>query len=484
MCSSGPSFRRTQAIIKVDKTHKRLGTWEFYKGALAIALPIMLQQLIQNLVSLIDNFMVSGLGDICMSGVNIANQVILVFIIFWNTICMSGGIYLTQYFGAKNSVGMQQAFKFKLVAGLLSLIPFFIVCICIPRQVLSLMVVGNTDAAAILDQGVAYMRIIFFMGPPMVFSLCIATSLRDTAKVKAPLYISVFATLVNTFFNWMLIYGHLGAPRLEVRGAAIATVIARSVELIIYLVFLAYEKPNFAFKPSKILEVDWPLFGEIFKKSSMVLISEMVWILSETITTALYNGRGGADVVSGMAAGFAIANLFFVAFGGATTATSVIIGKSLGAGMLDEARQQKEWLLTGSIILGFITMLVAFASTGLIPIVFGRLSPEARQITFRLVILIGSFMIPWVYLVCQLAVSRAGGDTAMGAFVDATVTLFVTLPIIFALAKFTNIGPLGLYLAVRIIDAVKIAAFNWWLNKERWVRNLAEDTVTVGGKAK
>lgn len=109
--------------------NKIFGSAEFYKKALLIAIPVMLQQLIQSLVSMIDNFMVSGLGDVSMSGVNVAGQVLFVFMIFVNTICMSGGIFLTQFYGAKDEKGMQQAFRFKLVLGLAAFIPYFFVCI-------------------------------------------------------------------------------------------------------------------------------------------------------------------------------------------------------------------------------------------------------------------------------------------------------------------------------------------------------------------
>ena len=91
------------------------GPGKFYKNALSIAVPIMLQQLIQSMVSLVDNFMVSGLGDVAMSGVNVAGQIIFVFMVYVNTICMAGGIFMTQYFGAGDKNGMAQAFRFKLV---------------------------------------------------------------------------------------------------------------------------------------------------------------------------------------------------------------------------------------------------------------------------------------------------------------------------------------------------------------------------------
>lgn len=450
------------------------GNWIFYRNALSIAIPVMLQQLIQNLVSLIDNFMVSGLGDICMSGVNVANQILFVFQIFVNAICMSGGIYLTQNFGAGNRDGMQQAFRFKLMAGMSSVVVFYLICRAFPRQILSLMLIGNEQAGPILDQGVAYARLIFFMSIPMILSMCIATSLRDTGQVKQPLVISTIAAFTNTFLNWVLIYGNLGAPRLEVRGAAIATIAARSLELLLYAIVLLRQRPDFTFRPLRFFDLDLPLQAEISKRSAMLLVSEMTWVLAETITTALYNGRGGAEVVSGMAASFAIANLFFVAFGGTSSAIIVVLGSTLGAGKLEEARRQKTWLLSGTLVMGLIMMVFALASTLLVPLVFGRLSSEANAITRDMLILIAVFMPLWIYLNGQLAVSRAGGDTAMGAVADALITVLIMVPGVFALALLTDIGPVMLYSYVRAVDIIRVVVFHIWLSREKWLRNLTE----------
>ena len=195
-------------------THKRFGTYSFYAAALRIAIPVMAQLLIQNLVSLIDNFMVAGLGDIKMSGVNITGQIIFVFMVFSNTICMAGGIFITQFFGADDKQGMKQSFSFKLWAGLFVVAVYSVCCFLIPRTILSLMVRGNTQAELILDEGVNYMRLMGFMGVPWIFSAMVSSSLREIGQVKVPLVISVIATACNTFFNWVFIYGNLGAPRL------------------------------------------------------------------------------------------------------------------------------------------------------------------------------------------------------------------------------------------------------------------------------
>jgi putative MATE family efflux protein len=448
------------------------GPGQFYREALAIAVPIMLQQLIQSLVSLVDNFMVSGLGDVCMSGVNVAGQVLFIFMVFLNAICMSGGIFMTQFFGAENKEGMQQAFRFKLAAGLAAFIPYVLVCVVFPRQVLSLMLIGNSQADLILDQAVQYIRIMFWMGIPMTISVSIASSMRDMGQVRIPLVITVIATLVNTTFNWLLIYGNLGFPRLDVRGAALATVIARLVEFVIFLAVYIRMKPDFAVRLSDLLKIDRSLFKEIFKKSALVLFCEMVWVFSETITTAIYNGRGGADVVSGMASSFTIANLYFVAFGGVYSATGVILGKTLGAGDLEKARREKSWLLSGSAVFGVIMTGFGLATTLIVPVVFGRLSPSAVGICRSMVTLMALFMPVWVYMNTQQAVARAGGDTKMGAYTDAGLTLLVMLPMVFLLARFTNVGPVVLYCGVKLVDLIKLVVFHFWLKKERWLRNL------------
>ena len=448
------------------------GPAKFYKSALAIAVPIMLQQLIQSLVSLVDNFMVSGLGDISMSGVNVAGQVMFVFMVFVNAICMSAGIFMTQFFGARDQRGMQQAFRFKLAVGLAAFLPYLLVCLVFPRPVLSLMLIGNTQAEPILDEAVRYIRIMFLVGIPMTVSVCIASSLRDMGQVKAPLVVTVIATLTNTLFNWLLIYGNLGFPALGVAGAAWATVIARVLELIIFLTLYIRSKPQFAVRLRDLFRIDGKLFRKILKASALVLFCEMVWVLSETITTALYNGRGGADVVSGMASSFAIANLYFVAFSGVYSATGVLLGKTLGAGQLDQARREKTWLLSGSALFGLLMTGFGFATTLIVPLVFGRLSDSAIDICRSMVGTMSLFMPAWVYMNTQQAVARAGGDTQMGAITDAGLTIFVMLPMVFLLAHFTDVGPVILYCGVKLVDVVKLVIFHFWLKKERWLQNL------------
>ena len=458
----------------MEQSRRLFGPGAFYKSTLAIAVPIMLQQLIQSLVSLVDNFMVAGLGDVSMSGVNVAGQILFVFMVFLNTVCMTGGIFMTQFFGAGDREGMGQAFRFKLVMGLAAFVPYFLVTIVFPRAVMSLMLIGNTQADLILNEAVKYMHIMFLMGIPYTISVCIATSLRDMGQVKIPLYVTMAAMLTNAVLNWVLIYGHFGFPRMGVRGAAYATVIARAFEFILFIVVYSRLKPAFMIRMADFFKINGRLFRETLKKGALILFCEMVWVFSETITTAVYNGRGGADVVSGMAAGFSIANLLFVAFGGIYSATGVILGKSLGAGKLEKARTEKTWLLSGAAVFGLFVMLFGFGTTLIVPVVYGRLSASAVKICRDMVTLIAILMPFWLYMNTQQAIARAGGDTAMGFYVDGLLTLFVMIPMVLLLGKYTLIGPVMMYACVKIIDLMKVVIFHFWLKRERWLKNLTK----------
>ena len=451
------------------------GPPSFYRRALAIALPVMLQQLVQSLVSLVDQFMVAGLGDVMMSGVNISGQFIFVFQVLLNTMCMACGIFMTQYYGAGDRAGMGHALRLKLIAaGTVSLI-FIALGLAVPRGMLGLMVIGNSDAGAILDYGVQYIRIMTLSAIPFCVSVVIASSMREIGSVRTPLVISVLSTLINTFFNYTLIYGHFGAPRLEVRGAAWATVIALCSQAVMFLFVYFVKKPPFAVPMRGLLRVDRRLAGRVARKGSLVLFSEMAWVLAETAQTAIYNGRGGADVVSGMASSFAIANLFFVAFGGVMTAVGVILGKSLGAGDLDNARRDKRWLMSASVVFGFMMTLVGLLTTLLVPVVFGRLSPGAVSICRRMVLLLAAIMPVWLWQNAMLAVSRAGGDTAMGVWTDAVITLAVIVPGMFALARFTSVGPVEMYAVTKLADLLKLVLMLLWIRRGRWLVNLADE---------
>jgi putative MATE family efflux protein len=456
------------------------GPASFYGQALSIAVAVMLQQFLMNLVSLVDNFMVAGLGDAMMGAVNVANQLNFVYMVVINTFCMAGGIFLSQYRGAGSQEGMRQAFRFKVLSALSVSILYLMLCQAFPEALLSMMSGGNSDRTEIVRHGSRYLRIVSISVIPFSLSAAMGSALRETGRTKTPLAFSLVGTALNTFFNWVLIYGNLGAPRMDVAGAAIATVIARCVELLCYLVYMAGGKPEFRVKPFDMPRIDKGVFAAIFRRSGMMVLTEFVWVMSETVTAAIYNGRGGAETVAGLAAAWTIGNLFFFAFNGIHTATSVIVGSTLGADKLEKARAQARWIQSGAIVLGICVAGIEIASLGIIPLVFGNLSSAARAVTVAQVIAVSAYMPLWTLLNAQFAVSRSGGDAFMGFIVDVLGNIGLYVPLSIVLARFTGLGPVSIFVFVKLTDIPKTIAAAWWLRKERWLVNLAKKRPAAG----
>lgn len=451
---------------------KSIGPFRFYREALSIAVPVMLQQLIMSLVSLIDNFMVAGLGDAKMAAVNVANQINFVYLVVLWTLCGAGGIFMSQYRGAGDEEGMKQAYRFKAIFALLVSTVHFVLCWTVPDKLIAIMTEGNAAQAEIVAVGSTYLRVVSFTWFPIALSTSIGTAFREIGKPRVPLYISVIATLVNTAGNWILIYGNLGAPRLEVTGAALATIIARVAELAAFVVYVRTRKTPFYVPLRRLPAINWTIAKTILGKSGMMLVSETTWVVSETVVTALYNGRGGAEVVAGMAAGWTLANVFFLVFNGIHTAVAVIVGGTLGAGKLDEAREKARWLQFGAFVAGCAVALGAAASTFGIPLVFGNLTPGARAVTAGLILVIAAYLPVWALLNSQFAISRAGGDTALGMYVDFTVNTLLFIPGAFLLARLTPLGPVAMFGIIKSTDFVKLGIARWRLKKELWVKNL------------
>ena len=459
--------------VPLSKLTSRFGPWSFYKQALTIALPVMLQQLIMSMVSLVDNFMVAGLGDVSMAAVNVTNHLVFIFFVIINTICQAGGIYIAQFNGANDAGGMKNAYSFKLIFSLSVSILCFSVCRIIPHLLLGMMTMNNSAQEEIVAVGCTYLNLVSWAFFPMAISMSIATSFREIAKPKIPLIISGAAAIINTFGNWVFIYGNLGAPRLEVTGAGLTTIISRTFEAVVFIIYAACAKAPFFTSIKKLFAIKKKLILEILSKSGMIFASELSWVASETLMIAMYNRRGGAEVVAGMAAGWTIANIFFLLFNGLWIASAILVGGALGAGKLDEARKRAGWIKWGGAAAGLIIAAPgALLTSFLVPLVFFNLSAAARANCLGLVFVILAYLPLWAYLNVQFAISRAGGDTAMGMYTDVSVNVLLFAPGAVLLSLFTTIAPVPMFALLKLTDFVKVFIARYLLSKEKWVKNL------------
>ena len=450
---------------------KYFGTLDFYKSVLFIAVPVMGQLFISTLVSILDSFMVARLGDIKMSGVNIANQVFFVVQVATSSLATAGGIFLSQYSGAKQKNGMQQAYRFKAILLLAVAILSMSVIYFFREPLLFAMVGANTNATEIVACSKSYLQIILLSFIPFSLSIAISTSLRETGSPRLPFVITLVAALVNALGNYALIYGNLGMPRLEVEGAAYATLIARFVEMVLF--FVVARKKDFYVSLCNLWKIDFIIFKEIIKRSSWLLMSDLIWAFTETIINAVYNGLGGSEVVSGMSAGWTISDLFFLTQAGLGTAITVILGGLLGQNKTDEAREKAVWFKSLSLMVGAVVGIIE-AGTGfiLVPLIFGKLSPAAQGVAMSLLVMVALYMPAWNLTTAQYFILLAGGESKTMSRIETLINVFVFLLSAFLPSRFTTLGPVALYAVIKLASLIKPLMTHFELKKGEWVKNL------------
>ena len=312
---------------------KLIGDRAFYAMVLAIAVPIMIQNGITNLVNLLDNIMVGRLGTEQMSGVSIVNQLIFVY-----NICIFGGvsgagIFTAQYFGQKESKGIQYTFRFKLWMTLILTIGAILLFVFCDDFLISLYLRGSSDGGdllAALEYGKRYLRIMIIGLPAFMILQVYASTLRECGETVVPMKAGMVAVFVNLVFNYLLIYGKFGFPQLGVAGAAIATSMSRYVEVAIVAIWTHKhtEVHAFAKKLYSSLTLPVSVAKRIFIKGMPLVINEALWSAGIAFLMQCYSVRG-LNVVAGLNIANTVHNLFKVVFLALGNSVAIVVGQLL-----------------------------------------------------------------------------------------------------------------------------------------------------------
>lgn len=438
----------------------------FYKYALGVMAPIVLQQLITTVVNLIDNLQVGQLGPQAIAGVGIANQFFFIYTLMLFGIAGGGGLFIAQFWGAKDKDGMKQTYRFMLIASLTVSLVFMIGAYLAAPRIIGFF----TDDAETVQQGVDYLRVVIFTYLPTAFSIATAGSFRSIGQAKIAMLPSIIAVFINAFFNYVFIFGNFGAPRMGVKGAALATIIARVVEMCMLYYAMRKETCPFGTRLVRMFKVKPALFKTIIIKSLPLVANELLWSTGVTMQFKAYSMRG-VLALAAMNIMNAVNNLFFVVNAGQATAISVIIGHALGANRLDDARRDSRRLLLFGGFISLCLLLVHISAGLLVPLIY-NVGEDVRSLA-RLLIIISSFMMP-IYLTNAgfFFILRSGGDTRSVMMMDSLFTWFITVPYALSLATFTKLPALWLFVLVQITEFVKISIAYALFRKEKWVKNL------------
>jgi putative MATE family efflux protein len=450
----------------------------FYRRILSVALPMMIQNGITNFVQMLDNVMVGQVGTIPMSGVAIVNQLLFVFNLCVFGAASGAGIFTAQFKGREDNEGIRHTFRFKILIGLLLSALGAGIFLTFREQLIGLYLTGEgspEDAAQTMAYGVRYLKVMLLGLLPFALSNAYSGTMREVGETKVPMVAGIIAVLVNLIGNYILIFGHFGAPALGVVGAALATVISRFVELGIVAGWLHCHGARHPYIIGALRSVHIPrkLTGDIIRKGMPLLINEFLWSTGMAFLSQCYSTRG-LEVVAAFNIATTISqlsNVVFISMGGAV---GILMGQMLGAGLPEEEiRRDNKRMMGLSVAVCFVVGAVTVALSGVFAGLYNT-TESVRRIAVGLICLSAVMMPVNSYNNAMYFTLRSGGQTFVTFIFDSGFSWCVCVPVAYILSRFTALPILPLYALCVGVDILKIPIGAYLLNKGVWIRRIVD----------
>lgn len=440
---------------------------KFIKKIVAIAIPIAIQALLNTTLNLVDNLMIGSLGESSIAAVGLANKVFFVFTLLLFGVVSGSSILTAQYWGKRDINNIRKVLGSSLIIGLSAAILFMLAGIFIPKAVMRIF----TPSEGTIAIGASYLVVVALSYPLTAITNCYISVLRATNKVKAPVFISLVAIIVNVILNYTFIFGNFGAPRLGVQGAAIATVIARVVECISILTVAYVSKGAAAAKIKELVSFNKDFIKKYLITVSPVIANEFMWGLGVTMYSLVY-GRMGDEAVASITITQNVEQICVVIFQGLSSATAVILGNELGANKLKDAEKHAKSFFIIQLILtiamGTICILIRKPLINL----FSVDSAVAGDITKCLTVFVCYLPFRMFNLVNIVGVLRSGGDTKASLILDLTGVWFVGIPFAFLGGIVLGLPIYYVYAMITIEEVYKfILGFKRYKQK-KWLKNI------------
>ncbi|SFG45146.1 putative efflux protein, MATE family [Lachnospiraceae bacterium C7] len=454
---------------------KLIGSKEFYKHMLVIAIPIMIQNGITNFVSMLDNIMVGQVGTNQMSGVAIVNQMMLVF----NLMIFGGlagiGIFTAQYAGKKDYEGVRITIRMKMLLAMTLTVFGIIIFYFKGIDIASLWLTGEATKANLNETLIAarkYMLTMCIGLVPYALSQTYAGTLRENGETFAPMLAGIIAVCVNLLGNYILIYGQFGAPRLGVVGAATATVISRFVELAYIRFWLEKNIKRFSFFKGvyKNFKIPLALAGPIMLRALPLLLNETLWSLGQTTLNQQYSTYG-LNVVAAFNINNTLANVCNIAFIAMGDAIAIIIGHELGSGKIKHVKEDAIKLTFFAVAICFGMGAIMFVAASFFPDIYNT-TDDIKEIARNLIRVSAIFMPVYAYENSSYFIIRSGGKTWTTFFFDSCFVWIVSIPLVFCLTHFTEFTILTAFIIVQVSEFIKCAIAFFMVRSGTWIQDL------------
>lgn len=454
---------------------KFIGDRNFYRTVFAIAVPIMIQNGITNFVALLDNIMVGQIGTEQMSGTAVANQLMFVYNLCVFGLLAGPGIFGAQFFGQGSNEGIRNVFRFKVLIGTAALAAGIIILSFFGDGLINSFLTGEGqegDRDLIFRSGKEYLTIMLVGLIPFTATQIYASTLRETNCTVPPMFAGLAAVLVNLALDWLLIFGKLGFPEMGVRGAALATVIARFVECTIVIVY-THAKRNkniFISGAFRSMKVPRDLAAKIIVSGLPLAVNEFLWSSGMAKLNQCYSQKG-LEVVAATNISSTIFNLFNVVYIALGNAVGIMVGQILGSGDMKRAKDTDTKLIAFSIAAGAMTGGIMAALSGIFPM-FYETTEQVRGLASGFIIILGIFTPVQAFINAAYFTLRSGGQTYVTLIFDSVFMWLISVPTAMLLVKFTSFDITMVFFICQAVDIIKVAIGLFLLKKGVWVRNI------------
>ncbi len=453
-----------------DKDIITIDDKQLYKTIASVALPIALQSLVASSLSLVDNLMVGQLGETQLSAVGLATQI---FFIFWMLMFgFTGGsnTFMSQFFGVKDMVSLRKTAGFAISVGIVAGILFFVPAFFVPRAIMRLF----TDIPEVIDLGASYIH----MGSPCFLFLGITVpltaTLRVTQQTSIPMKISFFVFGLNTFLNYVFIFGSFGAPQLGVSGAALATVIARGLELLLTIYVIFGRKNMVAGSLTDFFAFNKQLSYKITCNALPTTVNEVMWALGMSAFNAAY-GRMGVTEFASVQASNTILNIFMLAIFSLGDAMLILVGQRIGRGEMEYAFLKAKKILGFSVKIGIISGLLLIVTSPFIINLF-NFSPEGKKYAVIILVIYGVMMSLKLYVGMNIVGTfRAGGDTRFAMLLEVSSVWLIGVPLVFFAALYLHLPIYYVVLVAQVEEVVKCFIARKRFLSGKWLNNMISD---------
>ncbi|MBE5900851.1 MAG: MATE family efflux transporter [Lachnospiraceae bacterium] len=449
---------------------KYIGDKAFYKRYIMLATPMIIQNAITNFVSFLDNIMVGQLGEEAISAVATVNQLIFVFYLAVFGAAAAAGIYGAQYFGKKDYKGHMYTFRFKLY--ILAIVVILAVSLFMTKggDLISLFLTDNTGAREkAMALGMDYLGIMVVGLVPFAINQAYASTIKETGQTIVPMVAGMIAVGTNAVLDYLLIFGIGPFPEMGVRGAALATVIARFIETTVIVAWAHGHRDRNCYLVGAYTGLGLPkeILTKILVKGTPLMLNEILWAAGMSMVTQCYSVRG-MNVLTAVSISNTVNNLFNIVFVQLGVCIGIMIGQMLGAGELEEAKDADNKMIAFSVFCCCIMSLIMFACGRLFPQLY-NVDADIRRLAAHF-ISVQAFWMPFAaYTHCAYFTLRSGGKTIVTFLFDSAFLWVVMAPLAFVLAHFSGLPILTVFFLVQGTELLKVIVGYFMVRSNVWV---------------